>query len=181
MGNKLVWHQVVLFGVLLSLTAWRFFSGEVRPDVNLLWWWLGSVVGFLFVFCDRFVYALISNSDEVGSLKIKDLFAKGKLVEGVAVVFSEREKPKHLVMRSILFVFVWMVLSVFTATSVASLFSRGLLLGLGTHLIFDLLWDYWRKQDMSTWFWQIKKITPQETTWFVRGSLVFYLLIIWFL
>ncbi len=181
MRNKLVWHQVVLFATLLLLTAVRFFSrGRVLSDI-WLFWWLGAVLGFLFVFFDRLVYAL-ANSEEVGSMKIKELFFRGRIVEALAAAFAEREHQKGLVMRSALFVVIWAVLSVFTATSVDSGLARGFILGIGTHLIFDLAWDYFGgNRDVELWFWHVKKITKTEIDWFVRGSLVFYLLIIWFL
>lgn len=180
--NKIVWHQVVLFLILLGLTILRLLLGQTRLDLDLIWWWLGGVIGFLFVFCDRLVYVLVSNRQEVLSVKIKELFGRGKLVAGLAMVFSEREKQKHLVMRSVLFVVVWAVLAIFTVTSVGSGFARGLVLGLGTHLVFDLWWDYRAgNREIEDWFWQVKNITNTERDWFVRIAIVFYLLIFWFL
>ena len=40
--------------------------------------------------------------------------------------------------RSVLFVVVWVILTILTMTSVANTFSRGFMLGLGTHLV--LIW-----------------------------------------
>lgn len=170
--NKLVWHQVVLFSIFLGLTLVRALKGQVSFDLNLIWWWLGGVLGFLFVFCDRLVYALVSNREEVLSVKIKELFGKGKMTT----------KQKHLVMRSALFVVIWAVLAIFTATSVATGFPRGLVLGLGTHLIFDLWWDFRvGGRDIELWFWQVKNVTKAEINWFFRGAILFYLLIFGFL
>jgi len=180
--GKLIWHQVVLFGVLAFLTILRFFLGQNHFGIEVLWWWLGGVIGFLFVFADRLVYALASNSRETLSIQIKDLFGKGKLIQGLALAFSEREQQKHLVMRSALFVVIWAVLAIFTATSVGGGFPRGLVLGLGTHLIFDLVWDYrGGSRDVELWFWQVKNVNKMEIDWFVRISAVFYFLLVWFL
>lgn len=152
--NKLVWHQVILFSIFLGLTLLRVLKGQVGFDLNLIWWWLGGMLGFLFVFCDRLVYALVSN----------------------------REKQKHLVMRSALFMAIWAVLAIFTATSVGTGFPRGFVLGLGTHLVFDLWWDYrFGRRDIELWFWQVKNVTKAEIDWFFRGAVLFYLLIFWFL
>lgn len=180
--NKLVWHQVVLFSIFLGLTLLRLVLGQTRLDLNLIWWWLGGVIGFLFVFSDRLVYALVSNREEVLSVKIKELFVRGKLTSGLAMAFSEREKQKHLVMRSVLFVVIWAVLAIFTATSVGTGFPRGFVLGLGTHLIFDLWWDYrGGGREIELWFWQIRNVTKKEIDWFFRGAILFYLLIFSFL
>ena len=182
MRNKILWHQVVLFSIFLGLTLLRFLKGQVSFDLNLIWWWLGGVLGFLFVFCDRLIYALVSNREEVLSVKIKELFGKGKLTAGLAMAFSERDKQKHLVMRSALFVVIWAVLAIFTATSVGTGFPRGMVLGLGTHLIFDLWWDFRAGgRDIELWFWQVKNVTKAEIDWFFRGAILVYLLIFWFL
>lgn len=150
MMNKLVWHQVVLFSIFLGLTLLRLFSSQVRLDLNLIWWWLGGVLGFLFVFSDRLLYSLVGNSREV--------------------------------MRSALFVVIWAVLAIFTVTSVGTGFPRGFVLGLGTHLIFDLLWDYrGGGREIELWFWQVKNVTKMEIDWFFRGVALFYLLIFTFL
>src|SRR3989338_9856632 len=107
MRNKIIWHQVVLFSIFLGLTLLRFLKGQVSFDLNLIWWWLGGVLGFLFVFCDRLVYALVSNREEVLSVKIKELFGKGKLTAGLAMAFSERDKQKNLGMRRAPFSVFW--------------------------------------------------------------------------
>lgn len=167
--NKLVWHQVVLFSIFLGLTLVRALKGQVSFDLNLIWWWLGGVLGFLFVFCDRLIYALVSNREEVLSVAL-------------AAAFSEREKQKHLMMRSALFVAIWAVLAIFTVTSVGTGFPRGFVLGLGTHLIFDLWWDHRAGgRDIELWFWQIRNVTKKEIDWFFRIAVSFYLLIFWFL
>lgn len=143
---------MVLFSIFLGLTLLRLLLGQIRLDLNLIWWWLGGVLGFLFVFSDRLVYALVSN----------------------------REEQKHLVMRSALFVVIWAVLAIFTATSVGTGFPRGFVLGLGTHLIFDLWWDYRSSgREIELWFWQVKNVTKMEIDWFFRIAVSFYLLIFW--
>jgi|CXWL01.1.fsa_nt_gi hypothetical protein len=181
--NKLVWHQVMIFGVLGVLTLMRLLTGTAGLNISLVWWWLGGMIGFLFVFGDRLVYAFMSNPDEALSIKLKELFGKGKIINALALALAEREKQDKLMMRSVLFVVVWAVLTVLTMTSVANIFSRGFMLGLGTHLVFDLGWDYWSKgqRDIGIWFWQIRNVTKREVDIFVWGSFVFYFLVMWFL
>ena len=147
-----------MFSIFLGLTLLRVLKGQVSFDLNLIWWWLGGVIGFLFVFADRLVYAFKSHTGETFSLKLK------------------------LMMRSVLFVVVWVILTILTMTSVANTFSRGFMLGLGTHLVFDLGWDYFfSRKDINSWFWQIKNVTELEKNVFVWGAFVFYSLTVWFL
>ncbi len=181
--SKLVWHQLALFGVLAFLTALRLATGRVGLELPLVWWWLGGIVGFLFVFADRLVYAFMSHPEETLSIKIKELLGRGKIINGLALALSEREKQDRLMMRSVLFIIVWAILAVLTMTSVADLFSRGFMLGLGTHLIFDLAWDYWSKgrRDVELWFWQVRNVSKREMDIFVWASFGFYLITIWYL
>jgi len=180
--KKLFWHQVVLFGVLALLTLGRYLTGAVGFNMSLLWWWLGGIVGFLFVFADRLVYAFMSHPEEALSLRLKELFGKGKIINGLALALAEREKQDKLIMRSALFLVVWAILTVLTLTSIANTFSRGFMLGLGTHLVFALGWDYFfARKDINLWFWQIRNVTLIEKNVFVWGTFVFYALTVWFL
>lgn len=150
MGKKILWHQMFLFLILGGLTLLRLLSGQVRVDLNLVWWWLGGMVGFLFVFSDRLIYSVVGGRREV--------------------------------MRSAVFVVIWAVLAIFTATSVGNSFPRGLVLGLGTHLVSGFFWDHHDGgREFESWFWQARNINKAEMDWFFRGSLGFYFLIIWFL
>lgn len=176
-------HQAALFFVLGLLTVMRLLTGSVMLNVSLLWWWLGGVMGFLFVFADRLVYAFMSHPEETLSIKLRELFGKGKIINGLALALTEREKQGKLMMRSVLFVVVWAVLTILTLTSIANTFSRGFMLGLGTHLVFDLGWDYWTagRRDIGLWFWQVRNVTEIEKNVFVWLVFVFYLTIVWFL
>lgn len=106
---------------------------------------------------------------------------------GFLFVFSDRliyslMGNRREVMRSALFIVIWAVLAIFTATSVGTGFPRGFVLGLGTHLIFDLWWDHRAGgRDIELWFWQIRNVTKKEIDWFFRIAVSFYLLIFWFL
>lgn len=167
--GKLWLHQLVLFGVVGVLVLLRVVNKTFVFDLNLLWWLLGVMVGFLFVFLDRFVYSVISKPDETLSLRIKELFGQRNFVEGVRLLLAERYDQKELVMRSAMFLVVWIVLAFLTMTSVINFFARGLVLGIGIHLIFDLIFDFVKdKERLDLWFWQIKRtLEPEEKFWFV--------------
>lgn len=137
------------------------------------------MIGFLFVFGDRLVYSLVSRPDETLSVKVKELFIRGRMTEGIKLLLTERYEQKELVMRSAMFLVVWVVLAFFTATSVTNFFARGFVLGIGTHLVFDLIYDYKTdKERLDLWFWQIKRtLEPEEKRWFVLIMGGIYLLL----
>ncbi len=167
--NKLVLHQIVLFGFLGILVLWSVIRGSFVFNLDLLWWLLGAVLGFLFVFGDRVVYLLVSNPNEALSIKIKDLLKQNKIGEGTELLLKERYDQKELVMRSFLFLIVWIAMAFFAMTSVVNAFARGLILGIGMHIEFDLIYDYlFDKERLDLWFWQIKRtLEPEEKFWFV--------------
>ena len=177
--GKLWLHQLVLFGVLGVLVLWSVLDKTFVFNISLLWWLLGAFVGFMFVFLDRLFYSLISKPDETLSLKLRELFANRNFIEGTRLLLAERYDQKELVMRSAMFVVVWITLAFLTVTSVPNFFARGLMLGIGTHLVFDLVYDFIRdKERLDVWFWQIKRtLEPEEKLWFVIVVGVIYLLL----
>jgi hypothetical protein len=178
--DKLVLHQLVLFGVMGCLVLVGLITGSFVFGINLLWWMLGSVIGFLFVFLDRFVNSFVTNSNGALGLRLKELVGQNKFKEGLLILLNERHEQKELVMRSFLFLLVWVVMSFFTITSVNSQFARGLMLGIGTHLVFDFVYDYfWNKERFDNWFWQIKRtFSDDEKKWTVIGFSIIYLFLI---
>ncbi|KKT40744.1 MAG: hypothetical protein UX47_C0002G0045 [Candidatus Collierbacteria bacterium GW2011_GWA2_46_26] len=169
MKDKVVLHEYVLFGVFAFLILFKVLTGNFIFGIDLLWWLLGGIIGFLFVFCDRFVYSFLMRPDEALGTRLKDLFGRNKFVEGIITLLNERHEQKELVMRGVLFLLVWMIMALLTVTSVSSSFARGFMLGIGVHLVFDLIYDYfWNHGRFDLWFWQIKReVSQEEKRWFV--------------
>jgi len=179
-SKKVVWHQVMLFSLMLLLTGWRLLFGRWIFGVGVLWWWLGGVLGFCLVFFDWLIQLAVMEPGRVFDVKLKKILKRENIKQGVADALAEREKSLKLVMKSALFLLVWLVMGFFTLSSVANPFGRGFMLGLGTHLVFDLIWDYFKAPEkLDNWFWMIKRRLPmEEKRWFVGMVVVFYLLIV---
>jgi hypothetical protein len=177
--GKLGLHQIVLFAVLILLILWSVLNGSFIFNLGLLWWLLGAMIGFLFVFLDRFFYSILSNPNETLSLKLKELYGRKDYMAGIQLLLAERFDQKELVMRSFMFLIVWIVLGFFTMTSVVNHFARGFMLGIGTHLMFDLIYDFiYDKERLDGWFWQIKRtLEPGEKLWFVIIVSIIYVFI----
>jgi len=179
--SKLLLHQVILFGVLLLLTGFRLLVGRWGLSLYVLWWWVGALVGFLFIFFDRLYYALWQHPEETLSIKMKDLLNSGQVIKGLVMVLQERADQTRLAMRSVLFLGVWVIMGLFAVTSVGGPFGRGFMLGMGLHLLFDLLADYFDKgRDLRLWFWQIKReLTDAEIKSVVWGFVILFVFIAW--
>lgn len=179
--RKLVLHQLVLFTVLIVLTLYRLATRSWQLDSSVILWWLGAILGFSFVFLDRIIYAFWQHPEETLSLKLKEIFGGGRFVTGLSTLLSERQTQQHLMMRSVLFLFVWVAMGFLALTSVSALFGRGFMLGLGVHLTFDLLTDTLaNRRDLKLWFWQVKRDIPEsEMKMVVWGFVILFFLIAW--
>lgn len=177
--SKIVLHQYVLFGMMALILVWKLLFRKVGFDLSLLWWLLGMVFGYLFVYLDRFLYCFWIHPETAFSREMKEKLIAKKYKEIVEIILSEKVEIRELVMRSVLFLGVWLVLAVLTMTSSISFFARGFILGIGTHLVFDLVVDYfWGGEKFNLWFWQVKrKIEKDEQKWLVGIVVLLYLLL----
>lgn len=161
--NKILLHQYVLFGILGILVVRTLIGSGFYIDLGLLWWLLGSIIGFLFVFVDSFVFGLLTHANEVWTDRLKAFFDKRMLRQNIESLLNENQEPKMQIMRSVLFLFVWGILGFLTMTSIVNDFSRGFILGIGTHLVFDFVYDYfYDRKRYDKWFWQIKRELSHE-------------------
>lgn len=169
MEKKMLNQQGMFFGWLVVMTLVKFLVGRWTMGVPLLWWILGAVIGYVFVFLDVWLYEVINNFKVAWSWRLSDLL---KLIREV-------EEKETLVMRSALFIVVWLVLGLLTVTSVANQFSRGFVWGIGTHLMIDLVSDYMKKGvAIDWWFRQIKRqLADEEKKWFLGMVGLLYLLL----
>ena len=161
--NKILLHQYVLFGVTGLLTVRTLVGSGFYLNLGLLWWLLGAFLGFLFVFIDSFVFGLMANPNSVWTDKIKTFFDRRLVRRNIETLLEENQEHRMQIMRSILFLVVWAVLGLLTMTSVINDFSRGFVLGIGTHLVFDFIYDYfYDSKRFEKWFWQIKRDLSHE-------------------
>lgn len=179
--KKIWWHEIMLISVLLLLSGWRLWQGRWEMGVGVLQWWLGAIGGFLFVFLDRLAAVAMSDPDKVLETRLKEVWGKGKIKEGLSLLLVERGKQEKLVMRTALFLLVWVVLALLSVTSVIGWGARGFVLGIGTHLVFDLIWDYFKEREkLSRWFWQSKgNFSEVEMEVFFWLVVLAYVLIGW--
>lgn len=175
----LIWHQIVLFSALILLTVVRLLTRSWQVDVTLFWYWLGAILGFVFIYFDQVYHVMWQDPEAAMSMQLRELFGKRHFDQGLVMILEERLGNERLAMRSVMFLAAWVILGIFTLTSVAAPFGRGFMFGLGLHLTFDLLTDYFgRGRDVRLWFWQIKRVLlPQEIVGVVWGYVLLFLAI----
>ncbi len=142
---------------------------------------VGGDFGIFVCFLDRLAAMAVAEPEKVLEIKLKEVGGKGKMKKGLMSLLTDRGKEDKLIMRTALFLVVWVVLALLSATSVASFGARGFVLGIGTHLVFDLIWDYFKdKERLSRWFWQSKgNFSEKEMEVFFWLIVAAYVLIGW--
>lgn len=158
----------MLFGAVALLVLLRVLFGGWTFGLSVIWWCLGVIFGFVFVFGDRIFYNLVMEPAKTLGIQMKHLLKKGKIVDSLALALEERAVDKGLIMRSVVFLLVYLVLSFWAMMTVNGAWQRGFVMGIGLHLYFDFIWDYLSKKSVSNWFWQLQiRLSKNEERIFV--------------
>lgn len=167
--------------LLIALTGWRLLNGNWSIGIEIVWWWLGAVIGFILVFADGMIYAFWQKPEDILAMRLKDIFGKGKWQKGLVGMLGEEDKSDESIMRSVLFLGVFLLMGLLAVTTVAAPFGRGFMVGLGMHLWMDLMADFlWKKRDIKLWFWQIKRVVEDgEVKGVVWGFTILFWLLVW--
>lgn len=136
---------------MLLLSLVRVLTGGWSIGIDLLWWWLGGIIGYGLALSEDYIY-----------------------------VYKEGKRGSLRVIKSILFLLVWVFLGFWTVTSVPSMFGRGIVFGIGAFLSLEFFYDFfYRKENLHLWFYQIKrKLDEKEIRIVSYALLVLYALLL---
>jgi hypothetical protein len=153
MDRKGAGHVFLILGSLALVGVWRLLSGYWQLDWPMAFWLIGGLVGFGLVFCDRLLMIVTDTGDE-GRQYVKDKITKLQFGSLWKTMNNSRQTSVRLPMRNFMFLMLYGALGILAAFSSSNDFGRGLVWGMGLHLIFDLVWDFYVKKDISAWYWQ---------------------------
>lgn len=168
--------------ILRIFSRLRFFSFfEIFESLIFVF---GGLVGWWLLKTDRLVSAYFLEPQTQLSYHIRYLVEKFKPLKLFRLLRERKKEQKRLVFRSAFFQVGWLFLAFFTITSTTSFLAKGMVLGLGLHLLFDEIKD-WRRKGLNfvrDWlFWQIKRtVTLKEAKiflWIMISGFVFLSLI----
>ena len=149
---------------LLSLLRWQL-------NWSLLFLWLGGVVGIGFSWADRLAHVYFTRPFEQLSLQVKSLVTQKRYREAVLLLEHRKDEQRHLTVRSVLFLAVWVVAAFFVISSTGSIFAVGMVMAIGMSVLVDMLADWHNLEKLKWWlFWQIKRtFSDKETKGVVIG------------
>ena len=160
--KELTSHYLVtlVWLVIVSLLRWRW-------NLELVWLWLGALVGTMILDLDQVFYALVIYPEE----KAKEFWQQRRikaLLEYLAETCSQRVK---LTFHNALFQVGFLVFSFWVLTSTGGLFGKGLVMAVNLHLLkdeFHLLLRR-REEELRRWlFWPIRhQVSFGEQKFFV--------------
>lgn len=176
--------QIVFLSYFLGIICLRILNRLKFFSLGLLldniYFFLGGLFGWFLLKADRLVDAFFTNPQTQLSYQIRHLVKNRQFLKLLSTLEERKLEQNRLAFRSAIFQVVWLVLAFFTLTSTSSFFGKGMILGLGFHLLFDEWKDYIYKgvSYVRDWlFWQIKrKVSIEETKVFlyvVTGCFVF--------
>lgn len=167
--KELTSHYLVTLAwlVIISLLRWRW-------NLELIWLWLGGLVGTMILDLDQVFYALLIYPEEE-ALKFWRQRRIKALLEYLAETCSQRRK---LTFHNALFQVGFLVFSFWVLTSTGGLFGKGLVMAANLHLLKDEfhLFLQGREEELRRWlFWPIKREVSfgEQKVFVVLMTLVF--------
>lgn len=174
-------HWLVMIAVMVVAPGVRWLTRSWVLNIDILYWELGLVLGFLFVFSDGWWSEYLTRSDGSLIARWRLMRSEKQSVGGWISYLINENYPKQLqMMRGVLFVGCWIALAIFTMTSVGGFFAKGIMVGIGTHIVWDYVADYFVNESLLLQrFWQIKReMAIREVELFVGVMIVVYLMLV---
>jgi hypothetical protein len=180
-------NRSILLGFLLGVAVVAILNQSIDLSsqwLQLIWLFLGGVVGWNLVWLDYIAYAYILHPEAQVSQYIQFQVQNRRFKKVADMITLRRGEFDKLTTRSALFQFAWVVLTIFTLTSTAGWFGKTMIITLGLHLLVSA-WQLYLK-DKETLkkelFWQIQRpVSNKELQWYMyilSGLFLWFVLIL---
>lgn len=130
----------------------------------------GGIVGWLIPWLDKIAYIYILHPEAQISQYLKWQLEKRQLKDFLETLKRRQAEFDKLTTRGILFQVAWLVLAIFTVTSVPSWFGRALVMVLGIRILLEEWRDWLKNKEVlrQKLLWQIKtEWQNQELKWYL--------------
>jgi len=186
---KKTFSTALVLGYFLGIAGIGFLRGNYNILVLMDWLQVllllaGGIFGWIIVWLDRLVYIYWSHPEAQLSQYTRYYFTKKNWKAGINLMEQRKAEFKELTFRSALFQVAWVVLAVFALTSVASIFGKAMVTGLGLRILYGEWRDYLKdKETLKRWlFWQVKReISNEELKWYLYVMTGIFIWITWLL
>jgi len=172
-------HLLITLGWLAIITLLRW-----GWHLDLIWLWLGGLVGAFLLDIDHLIYFFVTNPHELTSQRVRRLFDQRHFKEGLSLMTDTVLERPRLSLHNALFQVILCILAFFVLTSTNNLFGAGLVMGLALHLLKDELQDLINNEEhLRTWlFWQFKfEVSLQGQKIYLAIMMLLFLSLSWLL
>ena len=140
-----------LYFLAISLLGWQW-------DLNLVWFWLGGILGMLFTYVDRLIHVYFTKPHEQLSQQIQHLVKSNRFTETIRLLKSRGNEQRYLAARSVFFMGAFIPAAFYVITSTGSAIATGLVMGIGLNLVIDGITGLKDLSALKWWlFWPIKR------------------------
>jgi len=157
--------------VIISLLRWNWY-------LDLIWLWLGGLLGTFLFDIDHWLYLLVVNPHELTSQRVKHLFDQKRFKEASSLVVSTTQERIRLPFHNALFQVILYILCFFVLTSTNNLLGAGLVMGMALHLLKDEFHGLFKEEErFGDWlFWPLRvDVSRQNQKFFVILMLLIFL------
>jgi hypothetical protein len=171
--------QLIFVGYFLGLAGW-FGWHSLQGGSYLAWttwepvvsWLVGGFIGYWLLSLDRFVDVYLTHPETQLSHYVRYYIQKGNYRWAWTTLEQRKAEQTRLTFHNAVFQAIWVILAVFAVTSSPGLLGKGVVMGLGLHLLLNEWRDYIESPDrLRRWlFWQVQReITLKEQKLFLWG------------
>jgi hypothetical protein len=179
--------ELIFLGYFLAVFLRSRFFLFLNFDLGLwltqlkefLMWLAGGFLGWHFLFLDKIVYFYFLHPELPSAQQAEIVMKNHGLKAWLKLMIKEKVEEK-LTLRSLLFQLAFWVLAIFTVTSTASFLGKGLVMGLGLHLLIEE-WQLQLNNPLNLnkrLFWQLKRTVSLEEQKYYLGITTFLFLFI---
>lgn len=143
--------------------------------INIINIILGGAVGWFLPILDKIAYIYILHPEAQISQYLKWQLGKRQFKGFLETLQRRQAELDKLTTRGILFQVAWLVLAIFTVTSVPGWFGRALVIVLGIRILLEEWRDWFKNKEVlrQKLLWQIKtEWQNQELKWYLVGKTI---------
>lgn len=143
---------------------------------------VGGVVGWLIPWFDKIAYVYIIHPEAQVSQYVQYQIQLKRFKSAFGVLKTRSGEFDKLTTRSMLFQVAWVVLAVFSITSVAGGFGKALVMALGLRILLEEWREYLKDKGKLKLklFWQVKReVSDHELKWYLYVMTGVFLLLVW--
>ncbi len=172
-------YFLLIFLKILFRSGLYFSTAFLLTNLSkILLWFSGGLIGWNFLLLDQLIWVYFTESDNKISEEVKFLFNQKKWKQGINILKAKENEMRHLAFKSVLFQVCWLVLAIFVLTSTPNLLGKGVIMGVGLHLLLKE-WQDFKKWKRFDWlFWQVKReVTLEEQKFYLYIVTTFFVLL----